>query len=90
MLHTVNQSPFSSHLLKTCISMVSPGDEILLLENGVYGVQHQLLNSCPCPVYAIEADLSARGLAEKARHVSVIDYAGYVDLCIIHQKQVAW
>ena len=90
MLHTVNQSPYSSTALESCIRLTTSGDEILLLENGVYAVSHPLLENCPCAVYALGADLNARGLTTIAARLTIIDYARFVELVVAHNKQVAW
>jgi len=36
-LHTVNKFHLTSPALQSCFSVVSPGDAILLIEDGVYG-----------------------------------------------------
>ena len=38
ILHTVNKSPYSSQCLADCLRRVSPGDRVILIEDGVYGI----------------------------------------------------
>lgn len=86
-LHTINKSPFESNILETCLRFVQKGDPILFIENGVYAVQAKsrfspLLESVrrSNPVYALQPDLSARGLTDVIDGVETVDYEGFVDL----------
>jgi len=84
ILHTVNKSPTQHRGLATCLEFVSPGDAIVLLEDGVYAAV-TAIEGLPAgtQVYAVRADIDARGLADRvAKSVLVIDYAGFVALCI--------
>lgn len=87
MLHTVNKSPFTNGTLESCLRFASAGDSILLLEDGVTaaikagskaGVVEEALKDKK--VYAIRADVKARGLGELVDGVEVIGYDGFVDL----------
>lgn len=86
ILHTVNKSPFRTDCLRNCLRFIGDGDAVLLLEDGVYGASQGVetgLDARPdLPVYAIAADVAARGLADRIRdRVRVIDYDGFVELC---------
>ncbi|NTV99289.1 MAG: sulfurtransferase complex subunit TusB [Chlorobiaceae bacterium] len=92
MLHTINKSPFESNILETCLRFVQPGDPILFIENGVYAVQLRsrfapLLESVRRinPVYALQPDLSARGINALLDGVKTVDYEGFVDLVEKHK-----
>ncbi|MBF0176906.1 MAG: sulfurtransferase complex subunit TusB [Magnetococcales bacterium] len=97
MLHTVNKSPFQNSTLESCLRFVLPGDVILLLEDGVIAAaagtaQSKLVEgalSKKNSVYAIGADLKARGLTNTIKGVQVIDYAGFVELVEKHRTH-AW
>ena len=39
MLHTINKSPFGSNSFQTSVRFLQPGDPVLFIEDGVYGVQ---------------------------------------------------
>jgi tRNA 2-thiouridine synthesizing protein B len=96
MLHTVNKSPFSSTSLDLCARFVQPGESVLLYEDAVYAAAG---NTSYTPkiqelakkvkVYALQADIKARGIAQIAEGVKVVDYAGFVDL-VAEQKTNAW
>lgn len=92
MLHTVNKSPFARTRLETCLRFVQPGDPILLVEDGVYaahsnnGYATRLKEVGKSnPLYALNSDLTARGIIDVLDAVTVIDYDGFVDLVEDHQ-----
>lgn len=91
MLFTVNKSPFLTGNLESCLRFASAGAPILLYEDGVYaakagtrveGLVRQAL--ARHPVYALEADLKARGIEQLMEGIRVIDYAGFVELVEQH------
>ncbi|TQV73458.1 sulfurtransferase complex subunit TusB [Exilibacterium tricleocarpae] len=99
ILHTVNKSPFSHSLLEACLAIMGAKHSLLLLEDGVYGT----LKTSPMAaalaergragaIYALEADLRARGLTDTAllSCVKPIDYAGFVRLATEHSKVQSW
>ncbi len=95
LLHTVNQSPFTSDTLAQCLLYCGDDDAILLLENGVYGAltSHALtaeLAQKTC--YVIEKDLQARGLAMQDRqaHIELIDIHQFVTLTTQYDLVQSW
>lgn len=98
-LHTINKSPFEHNTLSSCLRVCIEGDGVLLIEDGVYGA----LDASPCaqelnslrergiPVFALEPDAQARGLARKlASHIKLMDYDGFVRLSTEHQTLQSW
>ena len=94
MLYTINKSPLMFGNLKSALRIVPSGDPILLYEDGVYAavrgtasqdIVEQALEQHP--VYALQADLEARGLVSLIDEVQVIDYDGFVEL--VEQHHVA-
>ncbi len=99
-LHTVNKSPFATQTLMSCLNHSVVGDAVLLIEDGVYGalkggsageaiaagLKGQL------KLYVLGPDLAARGIpaARLIDGVTVIDYAGFVDLVASHKVTQAW
>lgn len=68
-----------------------PGDPILLIEDGVYAVQggnrfasmiETILKKNP--VFALQPDLSARGISVITNGVTTVDYEGFVELVEQH------
>jgi tRNA 2-thiouridine synthesizing protein B len=94
ILYTLNKSAFGDPSLASCLRIALAGSSILLIENGVYAA----LPSSPIPIdskkykiYALDADLKARGLNHKIKpDITVIDYAGFVQLSIDHDQVQAW
>ncbi|MGK7345567.1 MAG: sulfurtransferase complex subunit TusB [Candidatus Nitrospinota bacterium M3_3B_026] len=96
MLHTVNKSPFTNDTLDECVRFAAEGSPILLLEDGVYAAlagssfearMREILKNHE--VYAIRADVKARGLERLIDGVKVIGYDGFVDL-VEKSKTHAW
>ena len=96
MLHTVNKSPFQNSALEDCLRLARDGDVILLLEDGVYAAAAGTVKSSLIEravkqhvVYAIGADLKARGLDKLIKEVRIASYGDFVDLVEKHPVH-AW
>lgn len=98
LLHTVNKSPFQHAALGSCLRLSKDGSAILLIEDGVYGALKGTKISADVEsamktkkVYALEADINARGVQGKVLDgVTLIDYAGFVDLASENDAVEAW
>lgn len=99
MLHTVNKSPFEKSSLESCLRHAAPGDAVLLLEDGVYAaLAGTALGSRVraalevLEIYALEADLAARGLPSERLLPGIgrLDYRGFVRLACRHESVQAW
>jgi len=95
MLHLVNKSPYENNNLSTASSIMQGGDELLLIEDGVYaavkaGKASAMLEGCTVSVMG--PDLAARGISEDklADGVNVIDYNGFVELVEKNDKVQSW
>ena len=96
MLHTVNKSPFSNTALESCLRFIQDGDVLLLLEDGVYAAaastsKSQLIADMlkTHAVYAIRADVKARGIDTLIDGVKLADYNDFVKLLEDHRSN-AW
>lgn len=94
MLFTVNKSPFLFRNYESCLQTAPAGAPILLYEDGVYaaalGTAVEPLTRealAQHPLYALKADIEARGVARLVQGVRVIDYAGFVEL--VEQNNIA-
>jgi tRNA 2-thiouridine synthesizing protein B len=91
MLYTINKSPLMFGNLKSALR-VAPADEpILLYEDGVYAAAAGAASAdlaqqalAQHPVYALQADLEARGLTSLVEGIQVINYDGFVELVEQH------
>lgn len=100
MLHTVNKSPFEKNSLRSCLSHAKQGSGILLIEDAVYGAVRgtsvendvQAATQGGYKVYVLGPDLKARGMdaGNLIDGVTVVDYAGFVDLAAEYDKVQAW
>jgi tRNA 2-thiouridine synthesizing protein B len=95
MLHLVNKSPYERNSLDTCVGYVKDGDTLLLIEDGVYAAAKAGQASAKLAgldVAVLGPDLAARGIGEDklADGVTVVDYAGFVDLVEAKDKVQSW
>jgi tRNA 2-thiouridine synthesizing protein B len=99
VLHIVNKSPYDRNSLETCLRLALPGSAILLIEDGVYAARKpssaadKLLQAAENhPLYALQADLQARGLAAESLvdGVQLVDYDGFVKLTTEYDKTQSW
>jgi tRNA 2-thiouridine synthesizing protein B len=99
-LHTVNKSPFERNSLETCLSLCKSDANVLLIEDAVVGalqntiISEKILEAVEfgVKVYALNEDLEARGLplSRLINGVSIVDYAGFVDLAAKNTKVQSW
>jgi sulfur relay protein TusB/DsrH len=94
MLYTLNKAPLSTHSLRSAARIAPAGDPILLYEDAVYaatpGAQSATIVEdllIAHPVYALDADLEARGIRSVIAGIRVIGYDGFVEL--VEQHNVA-
>jgi len=99
MLHTVNKSPFMSNNLDSCLRVAKKGSAILLIEDGIFAAlkgtaltDKVSAANADTQIYVLGPDLAARGYGEDAviEGVKVVDYAGFVDLAVEHDKVQSW
>jgi tRNA 2-thiouridine synthesizing protein B len=99
VLHIVNKSPYDRNSLDTCLCLALPGSAILLIEDGVYAARKpssaadklkQALENHP--LFALQADLQARGLAVESLvdGVQLVDYDGFVKLTTEYDRTQSW
>ncbi len=96
MLYTVNKAPLSHDSLRACLAAAAPGDPVLLYEDGVYAALAGAASApwvrealAQRPIYALQADLQARGIAHPLDGIQVVDYNGFVALVEAHNV-VPW
>ena len=98
-LNIVNKSPFEKRTLEQCLKRIGEGDSVLLIEDAtisaVSGTAYANLlleASKQSRLYVLQPDLQARGFAEKSLldPVEAVDYAGFVDLVVKHERVHSW
>lgn len=95
MLHTLSHSPWQ-HDITAPLRLVSPGDDLVLLSDGVIAALEgsrflDLLNKAPITVYALKEDIDARGLCGQiSSSVVRVSYTDFVRLTVKHTGQLTW
>ena len=95
MLHLVNKSPYESNNFSTASSIMKSGDDLLLIEDGVYAAVKGGKASAMLAGHTVSVmgpDLAARGISDDklADGINVIDYSGFVDLVEKNDKVQSW
>jgi len=98
-LNIVNKSPFEKRSLDQCLSRISEGDGLLLIEDAVLAAvngtifQQKLLESGKNNrLFVLQPDLAARGF-ENGKLVDgfkSVDYKGFVALVTEHDRVHSW
>ena len=95
ILHVVNKSPYERNSVEVAAGYAKDGDTVLLIEDAVYaavkaGSASAKLNGLDVAVMG--SDLAARGIGEDklADGISVVDYAGFVDLVEAKDATQSW
>lgn len=94
-LHTLSRSPYHTDI-DAILRCVLPQDALLLLQDGVIAALGQgnmvvRLLAFGIPVYVLQEDVNARGLAEQISTSTIlIDYTEFVRLTAQHAVQLAW
>jgi len=95
MLHLVNKSPYDACSLDTASSIMKGDDALLLIEDGVYAAVRNGKAAARLEglnVSVLGPDLAARGIGEDKLidGVTVVDYAGFVDMVEANDKVQSW
>lgn len=97
-LHTVNKSPTDRNTLEACLRLAKDGSSVLMIEDGVYGALKGTEKSGVVEgakgikFYVLGGDLKARGIdeAKLIDGVTVVDYAGFVNLATENDRIQSW
>ncbi len=99
ILHLVNKSPFGHQCLKDCLAVMSEGDALLLLEDGVYGALGNIATDIMDQLngyaekgnlFALAADVESRGLKALLPGTQIIDDKAFVKLTIQYPLSQSW
>lgn len=95
MLYILRSSPYACDLA-ALVRIARPGDDLLLLSDGVIaGLRGSLtaraLITLHLALHALENDIAARGLSlHFSSNIAIISYDGFVKLTEKQPKQMAW
>ena len=89
-LHIVSRSSFESTALAECLQVFQSDDALLLTGSGVLSIGDASLQlPATCWVLAEDFELRFGGQAE-ASSFRLVDYSGWIDLCIQHGQTLSW
>lgn len=87
MLFTLNNSSITSNSLDSLLRIAPSGTPILLYEDGVFSAMEGTCDTQKIknalkdhPIYALDADVEARGLKRLIKGIKIISYDGFVEL----------
>jgi tRNA 2-thiouridine synthesizing protein B len=94
-LHILPVSPWSGDAFERCCAALAPGDELLLLGDGVYAARAGATAAVggiagAARIHALGEDCAARGIEAPCAGVIMTDYAGFVALAAEHERSVTW
>lgn len=90
ILHLIQRSPFSSSVLDDCLDIADSSDALLLMEDGVYGIQHSDIPKDK-DVYALQEDVEARGITIQANSdIKLCNYDDFVSLTTQYNQVISW
>jgi len=96
MLYTINNSSLTSNSLDSLLRVVPSGSPILFYEDGVYNAVEGTRDAQKVKgalkdhkVFALDADIEARGIKRLIQGVEKIDYDGFVEL-VEKNEVVPW
>ncbi|MCW1247352.1 sulfurtransferase complex subunit TusB [Pseudomonas sp. SAICEU22] len=93
-LHVLSHSPFGDSRLASCLRILGTHDALLLCGDATYALQpgtvpFDTLQANGCKVLILAEDAQARALPIPD-WAEAIDYAGFVELSIQHDKVNSW
>jgi tRNA 2-thiouridine synthesizing protein B len=100
-LHTLNSSSRDQRaLFDRMIQFSSPGDSLLLIENGVYCITDEYAmrtaHATGLQIFCLQNDIEARGLSDyvnipaQQNTCELVDDSGFVALSCTHNKVLSW
>lgn len=96
MFHLMMSSPSIADM-RSIELMFGEGDELLLLQDAVYGalagsLYFRNIIDGPCSgLYVLKNDLQARGVLPYVHpKFEIIDYQYFVEMTVKHTKQITW
>ena len=92
ILHHIKTSPSRDSALKLCLRYACKEDSILLSSDGVNALllRQWTMALSPFKLMVLRDDVIARGLTERFKNVSLIDYNEFVVQSLRHNKVITW
>lgn len=90
-LHLIRQSAFSTNDLSQCISLCKKDDEMVLMDDGTYNINHKLIIELPAgfTINVISLHAAARSICIPET-ITGIEMSDVVKLTFKHDKVITW
>ena len=95
-LHLLSHSPFGDSRFASCLALLGRNDALLLTGDAVHALRAgstpwESVQQLPegIAVFALDEDLTARGIAPSVR-IQPVNYPGFVELCCRYEKVNSW
>ena len=92
-LHLLRTSGFSSSDLIECLDTLSKFDDLVLIDDGCYNVNHEAISQAKqtlnTPIKFIKLHADARGMTFNSSYMA-IEMSDLVDLAFHHDNSVTW
>lgn len=92
ILHHIQTSPNRDNALKLCLRYACKEDAILLSSDGINALllRQWAMALSPFNVMILQDDVIARGLTERLKNITQIDYNEFVVQSLLHDKVIMW
>ncbi|TRX56888.1 sulfurtransferase complex subunit TusB [Thalassomonas sp. M1454] len=87
-LHLIRTSAFADNKLQQCIALLEESDQIVLIDDGVYNVNHNLIDSVSNSISALSEHIQARGLS--SNNIKQMSYTDLVKATEKAGKVITW
>jgi len=96
-LHLLSHSPVGDDRFDSCLRLLGNEDAILLSGEAVQALRtsthpRQCLEQLPegIALFALEEDVAARAIGSPPTRIKLLDYPGFVTLCVQYDKVNSW
>lgn len=92
-LHLLRTSGFSSPELLDCIYTLNAKDDLVLIDDGCYNINHPALEKAQTllsqPIKVVREHANARGI-DLSSLFTAIDLSDTLDMAFLHSKTITW
>lgn len=96
-LHMLSHAPATTSDFSSCVRLLAEQDGLLLCGDAVYAMQPgsdpakllDALGEHNC-VFAMDEDVTARGIEPGEGRIRLLDYPGFVEICTRYDRVNSW
>ena len=90
ILHILRTSAFTTNQLTNCLTSMSEGDDLVLMDDGCYSLPHPSLNKLNRSFYIIEEHAIARAVNIDSDKIKAITLSEFLALTFNHKSTITW